>query len=117
MHLPREAIDHVVREALSCRFFPSIAECEEIAGRWKRGDAVLKARAEAKARHERQTRFDELLRRLDRGELDQAAIDTLPERTRLIAEDRGALRRLPDGRHVARQRDAGLNPTLHPQGR
>jgi hypothetical protein len=114
MHLPREAIDFMVGEALSSRFFPSIAECEEIVGRWKRSDGLTKARAETLARGERQARFDDLMRRLDAREVGQAEINALPERTRRIAEDRGLLRRLPDGTHAPRPRQTGADRAITP---
>lgn len=114
MHLPREAIDHLVNVALDGRFFPSIAECQEIVGGWKRSDGLVKARADTLARRERQARFDALLHQLDRGELSQTEIDALPERTCRIAEDRGSLRRVADGSYRPRDRLAGFDPTLSP---
>lgn len=102
MHLPREAIDFLVSEALSSRFFPSIAECEEISVRWKRSDGLVKATAIAKARTERQTRQDQMMRRLDRCDVRQEEFDALPERIKLIAEARGLVRDNGQGGYLVR---------------
>lgn len=92
LHLPCEAIDHMVTIGLESRFFPSIAECLEIVSRWTRADAVMKAKAEGRARAERHARLDETMRRFACGTVDQASLDAMPERTKQIAETRGFIR-------------------------
>lgn len=98
-------LEFLVKEALrTCTFFPTTSECVEILSRWSRNDEAVKerARAETLARNERQARFDEAMRRLARGDCDQAEIDAMPDRWKQMAETYGYLRCDEDGRFVPR---------------
>lgn len=102
---PKDAIEFMVTEALrNCRFYPSTSECVEILGRWERADDALhqRQRAISAVRWEKQARFDEMMRRLAAGDVDQAEIDGLPVSWLEVAETRGHLRRDDDGRYVSR---------------
>jgi hypothetical protein len=107
-------LEFMVTEALrNSKFFPSTSECVEILSRWSRDDEAVKERnrAETAARHERQARFDDVMRRLSRGECDQAAIDALPYRWKTMAETYGYLRCDEDGRFVLRS----IAPSAEPE--
>lgn len=102
---PTEAIEYLTGKALrDCQFFPSPSECLAILKTWARNDPAFRAKIEAQTavRLERQARFDDLMRRLERSEVDQTEVDALNERTRRIAFDRGYLRRVPDGGFAVR---------------
>jgi hypothetical protein len=102
-HLPRAAMTYLVDQALiRCSFFPSIRECQEIAAEWVRPEGKVRIGAERLARREREARFDELMTRIGRGDIDQAEIDALPERTRMIAAERCLLLRGDDGAYRLR---------------
>lgn len=89
-------------------WFPTPNECIAILSRWQRNDHWLRVHryATARAKAERRTRFDETMTALERRELDQAAIDALPEWPKRIAEERGYLRFDGEGGYVARQEAA-----------
>jgi hypothetical protein len=97
---PEDAISFLTGEALrTCKWFPTIAECIEIIGRWERNDDALrnKGRAAVIARNERQARLDETMAALERGDLDGDAIAALPERFIQIAHTRGLIWAETDG--------------------
>lgn len=101
-HHPAPAIDYLSAQALiRCKWFPTIAECSEIIGEWKRRDD--RPLAALKVRQELQARFDETLAALQRRALSQAEIDALPERTKRIAADKAWLWAWPDGRFTVRK--------------
>jgi hypothetical protein len=85
-------------------WFPTIAQCQAILARWERNDEAVHRQAAAtnRARAERRARFDDVMRALERREMDQAAIDALPERLRVIGMERGFLRLHDDGVYRAR---------------
>lgn len=89
-----DAISYLTGEALrTCKWFPTIAECIEIIGRWTRNDDALrnKRRAEVIARNERQARLDETMAALERGDLSGEQIAALPERFIDIGLTRGLI--------------------------
>ncbi len=99
-HLPAEAISYLADQALDrCRWFPTIAECVEIVSEWKRSDEPVqaKARAQAIARREREARMDDAMKALQRGDLDDDAVNAWPEAWQRIAETR-ALITIREGR-------------------
>lgn len=105
---PKAQIDFLADRAMDqCKWFPTIAECIEIMGAWKRDDEFVrrKARAQSAVVWEKQARFDELMARLARGECDQGEIDGLSDACKRIGEERGYLRRDGDG-YVVRTPDA-----------
>lgn len=91
-HLPAAAMSYLADQALErCEWYPTIAECLKIAGEWQRSDEPVqaKARAQALARRERETRMDEAMTALQRGELDDEAVNAWPEWWKQIAQTRG----------------------------
>lgn len=99
-HYPQEALQFMVSTALDeLDWFPTIAQCKAILERWERRDEAVQRKASAAnlARAERRARFDDLMRALERREMDQAAIDGLPSNIRAIAAERGFLRLHDDG--------------------
>jgi len=104
-HYPREAIAYMVERAITTLdWFPSPKQCLDILAGWKRNDGAVQRQASATrmVRAERQARFDDIMRALERRELDQAAIDALPPRMREIGAERGFLRRHDDGAYRVR---------------
>lgn len=73
-NMPREQISHMAEKAIAtCKWFPSIAECIDLASDWRRADEPVRirslarhalTRSEASHREER----DEWIRKLRRGE-------------------------------------------------
>lgn len=96
--------EHVLRE---CRWFPTIAECLSIIGRWERRDASYQRAAAHRAQRERQARFDDIRARLRAGGVEQAEIDGWPERWLRILECECLLRRADDGTYFVAKRNAG----------
>jgi hypothetical protein len=82
--------------ARECKFFPTTNECLSILRRWERGDAQARSIARTIAGREWQARFGEAMRAMQYGDLDQAAIDALPEEWRKAGEAKGYLRALFD---------------------
>jgi len=111
-HLPREQIDFVCNAVLErCRWFPTIAECLEIAGEWERADAREKARAANLIRHEQHARMDEAHRRLKWAEdITQAEVDGWPESWKRIAATQGLLYRDPERLFQIRPRAVPASP-------
>lgn len=104
-HMPAEQISFLTDRALErCKWFPTIAECLQIAAEWERNDDDVhrRNRAIAAVRHEKQARMEEAMAAMQAGAITQGEIDTLPERWLSIAETRGLLRREDGGRYVLR---------------
>ncbi|WP_395393096.1 hypothetical protein WBP07_18040 [Novosphingobium sp. BL-8A] len=103
---PKDQISYLADQATTtCEWFPSIAECISIMGKWEREDDAVRIRREAigAVRREMHARFDEAMARLSRGGCDQAEIDTLPTNWKEIAETRGYLWRNGDGTYSPRE--------------
>lgn len=91
-HYSRSAISFLTEQAtLTCRWFPTPAECLDILKRWERTDVPYRAvaRAQMMARNARQQRLDDLIWRLRAGTVEQAEVDALPERWRQIVATQG----------------------------
>lgn len=104
-HLPREQFDWLCDQILErCKWFPSIAECLEIAREWERDDEHTRRRDRAAAAvwREMQARLSDVQRKLARGDATQDEIDGLSDRWRRILHEQGVLK-LIDGKYVARQ--------------
>jgi len=104
-HFPAEAISFMTEEVITtCRWLPTVAECLDIIGRWRRNDDATKRRslAEVLVRRELQARFDETMAKLASRELDQAAIDALPKRWKRIAAGHCYLWERADGTFTVR---------------
>lgn len=78
----------------TCRWFPTIAECLEIIGRWQRNDEPLANRktADAAVRREMNARFDETFAALKAQTLSADEIAALSAYWRDIAVERGLIR-------------------------
>lgn len=116
-HLPREQIDFVCNAVLErCRWFPTIAECLEIAGEWQRADAREKARAANLVQRERQARMEDAHRRLKWAEdITQAEVDGWPETWKRIAATQGLLHRDPERLYQIRPRLIDQPTTEEPE--
>jgi hypothetical protein len=102
---PHDALQFMVSTVLDeLDWYPTIAQCLAILARWQRNDEAVHRRASAGnlARAERRARFDDIMRALERRELDQTGIDALPEPLRNIGVERGFLRLHDDGVYRAR---------------
>jgi len=91
---PREAIDYLASHAINnCRWFPTIAECNDILAMWTRTDEAYRAikKARAVTLKEKNARFDETIDLLRDRVLTQDQVDTLPDATKRIAMERGYL--------------------------
>lgn len=101
--LPKEQIDFICLKAMErLRWFPSIEQCLAFAAEWKRGDAIDRENARARIRNERQARLEETLAQIAAGDLDQAAIDALDDRTKAIADAQNLLLRTENGGFIVR---------------
>lgn len=118
-HLPAGSISHLADQALErCRWFPTIAECLEIAAEWRRDDDAVqaKAKAQAMARRERETRMDEAMSALQRGELDDDAVNGWGDWWKQIAQTRGLI--TIDGEGHCRIRESAIwrpAPEIEPE--
>lgn len=104
-HHTEAAINFMTEEVhRTCRWFPTIAECLEILGRWRRNDEAMirRNRAGSLVRREVQARYDEAMARLAARELMQDEIDALPEGWKRQAAERCYLWRHPDGTFTVR---------------
>lgn len=102
---PHAALQFMVSTALDeLDWFPTIAQCQAILARWERDDDAVHRRAAAAnlAKAEREARFHDVMRALEHREMDQAAIDALPLRLRVIGAERGFLRLHDDDVYRAR---------------
>lgn len=87
-----KALQFLVSEAtLTCRFFPSPAECKAILDRFTRRDRPARAvvLASRLARKGREWRYDDLFRRFRIGQVSQEEVDRLPPRWRDHAVTQG----------------------------
>lgn len=104
---PKEQISFLADKAMErCQWFPTIAECIEIMGDWRRNDDAVKRRRHAYtlAAMERTNRYRELPARqrdpVHAPRLTQAAVDTLPEPLINIGLQLGSLTRNAAGKVV-----------------
>lgn len=100
-----EAISYLCEQSLAkFTFFPSVAECLKILAAWPNRTLAKQARDKATnaLRHERQTRMEETMMALMKGELDGEAIAALPEGIRSIALTRGLIWDDGDGQYRPR---------------
>lgn len=112
-HMPKEQIDYLCNAVLErCDWFPTIRECLEIAGQWRRQDAVDQARARNLIANEMHLRMLAAHRRLKWGEgVTQEEVDSWPEGWREAAASAGLLHRDPARLYQIRVRpDPALPP-------
>lgn len=118
-HMPKEQIDYLCNAILErCRWFPTIAECLEIAAEWSRADAREKARARNLIERERHARMEDALRRLKwSDDVTQAEVDSWPEGWKRIAATQGLLYRDPERLYQIRPRaiEAPAEPPPEPE--
>jgi len=105
-HHSREALLFMAEQAVAmCKWFPTIAECGEIIGTWRRTDDAVEAKRIATAmvatiaRQRRETAQEAqatALTAIRNGRMSQAEFDALPETTRGAAEALGYARRNGD---------------------
>lgn len=98
LHYPHDAVSYLTDQALElCKWFPTINECLEIIGRWRRRDENTENRKLAQhiVRAEMNRRMDETFAALESQTLTPAQIEAMPEYWRNIAEERCLL--WPDG--------------------
>jgi hypothetical protein len=110
-HYPREAMSFLAEQSLATLdWFPSPKQCLDILARWVRKDADVQRQASAlrMVRAERQARFDDVMRALERREVDQDGIDALSVNVRVVAAERGFLRLHDDGIYRARPEQMSL---------
>ena len=99
-HLPQEQISYLTAEALKrCKWFPTISECLEIVGEWRRGDLAEKSKAIALVRRERDARWSDLCRKVRTGEMSKSEIEALPFEIRVRLDTENYIRINADG-HV-----------------
>lgn len=92
-HLPAEAIGFLTGEALrTCRWFPTIAECLEMAAGWSRGDTGERSRAAGIVEKERRERWNDLRRAVRSGEMPKDAIEALPDRVKRALDNDNLIR-------------------------
>lgn len=104
-HLNRSQVEFLMDKALQrCRWFPTIAECLEIVGEWRRSDEPLrrKQQAEAMVRKEELARFWDKQKALQEPvpPLTQEAVDNMNPVLIEIGLKCGSLRRDENGNVV-----------------
>lgn len=104
-NMSRSQAEYMMDKALrSCRWFPTIAECLELAGDWRRRDVHTERQARARALYSREMSeraSDRTGWKLEtRGGVTQEAVDTMPEELKRLGVACGALIRTPDGQFV-----------------
>jgi uncharacterized protein YdaU (DUF1376 family) len=108
-HLTREAISFVAEEAIAtCKWFPTVAECLEIAKRFTQPEHPFKAvreLARSKLNGERNARFHEAMAAIEAGEMSDEQIGTLPDRWKGMFAEMGLIWALTDGSYTRRPDD------------
>ena len=103
---PKGAIDHLWSASIDrLKWFPTVAECNEIIAEWTSRAAEqrhAKDIAGSRLKREKQARFDDAMRALQKGLLSQAEIDALPDKWKRHAVTLGHLWLLKNGEHRAR---------------
>ncbi len=90
-HMPRQAIAYLAERAiLTCKWFPTVAECHEILVGWN-APPDRRHRARKDIADEMQARLDRDMDALRAGTATQSQVNAWPERWRQIAITRGYL--------------------------
>lgn len=104
--MPKGAIEHLWRESINrLRWFPTIAECKEIAGEWvSRAQELKHAKsiAESKIAREKDFRFRDAIDGLRKRTVSQADLDGLEDKWKAYAAEQGYLWRMKDGSYLIR---------------
>ncbi|MCW1985580.1 UNVERIFIED_ORG: hypothetical protein M2348_001312 [Sphingomonas sp. R1F5B] len=100
------AIDYLWSTSIDrLKWFPTVAECNEIIAEWTSRAAEqrhAKDIAGSRIKREKQARFDDAMRALQKGQLSQPEIDALPDKWKRHAVTAGYLWLLKNGEHRAR---------------
>lgn len=103
---PKGAIDHLWSASIDrLEWFPTVAKCNEIIAEWTSRAAEqrhAKDIAGSRIKREKQARFDDAMRALQKGLLGQAEIDALPDKWKRHAVTAGHLWLLKNGEYRAR---------------
>lgn len=103
---PKGAIDYLWSTSIDrLKWFPTIAECNEIAGEWvSRAQELKHAKsiAESKIAREKDLRFRDALDMLRSRKASQEDVDAYPERWKAYAAEQGFLWKLKDGSYLIR---------------
>ena len=98
---PNEAMSYLTdRVTATCKWFPTIAECLEILGGWKRRDdaVIRKAKARNIVMREFDARRSDEIEKMKSEPLTQEQVDGLPGSLRIIGLRLGYLERGKDGK-------------------
>lgn len=110
---PKGAIEHVWRESINrLKWFPTIAECKEIANEWvSRAQELKHAKsiAESKIAREKDLRFRDAVDKLRARAVTQAEVDDFPDQWKAYAAEQGYLWRLKDGSYLIRPDTLGMS--------
>lgn len=111
---PKGAIDYLWSTSIDrLKWFPTIAECNEIAGEWvSRAQELKHAKsiAESKIAREKDLRFRDAIDLLRTRRATQADVDAYPEKWRAYAAEQGFLWRLKDGTYLIRPDTLDMTP-------
>ena len=103
---PKGAIDHLWSASIDkLRWFPTVAECNEIISEWvSRAQELKHAKsiAESKIAREKDLRFRDALDMLRSRKASQEDVDAYPERWKAYAAEQGFLWKLKDGSYLIR---------------
>jgi len=105
-HLTREAISFIAEESIAtCKWFPTVAECLEIAKRFTQPPHPFRAvrdMARGLITREKEQRFKDAREKVEAGEMTDAEITALPDRWKGMLTEAGYLWALRDGTHTRR---------------
>lgn len=110
---PKGAIDHLWSKSVDrLKWFPVIAECNEIISEWvSRAQELKHAKdiAQSRLHREKDFRFRDGMDRLRTREVSQDEVDALPERWKAQALEMGYLWKLTDGSYLIRPDTLGMS--------
>lgn len=111
---PKGAIDYLWSTSIDrLKWFPTIAECNEIAGEWvSRAQELKHAKsiAESKIAREKDLRFRDAIDLLRTRRATQEDVDAYPEKWRAYAAEQGFLWRLKGGTYLIRPDTLDMSP-------
>lgn len=110
---PKGAIDYLWSTSIDrLKWFPTIAECNEIIGEWvSRAQELKHAKsiAQSKIAREKDLRLRDAIDTLRHGTATQAEVDGYPERWKASAAEQGLLWKLKDGSYLIRPDTMGMS--------
>lgn len=109
---PKGAIDHLWSKSIDrLKWFPTVAECNEIIGEWVSRSQELKhakSIAESKIAREKDLRFRDAIDGLRKRTISQDDVDAFPDQWKAHAAEQGYLWRLKDGTFLIRPDALGM---------